>query len=47
MKKAVSSEMLGIILLVVGLAVAVVLFILLSSKGKILLGNLSALNITW
>lgn len=44
-KKGINTDILVIILLVMGLAIAIVIFILLSSQGKLFLGNLLSLSI--
>lgn len=44
-KKGINTDILVIILLIAGLAIAIVVFILLSSQGRGFLSNLSSLSI--
>ena len=46
-KKGVEAETLGIILLVIGLALFIILYLALSSQGKANVGNLSELRPKW
>jgi hypothetical protein len=44
-KKGISTDILDIIVVIVVLAVAIVIVLLLSGQGKLLLGNLTQLNV--
>jgi len=45
-KRGMNTDILVVILLIVGLAIAIIVFLLLSAEGKSFLGNLSSLSIT-
>ena len=46
-KKAISPELLAIVLLIVGLAIAIVFFIYLATNGKTFLTNLGNLSVNY